>query len=156
LNSTICWIPKVFSSTLRSIYCLGGISLAEQEAIAGKTCSDCGAELSPGAEICTKCGLIQSSTVSPIKENNTPPIEPTKERNPVIAAVLTLILIPAGYWYVKRLKRGLIVFLIALIIGILAGEWGVYIIAAIAIYDVYRLAKKESASLDFLGRWGLA
>lgn len=63
---------------------------------------------------------------------------------------------PLGYWYVKRLKRGLAVLLIALTIGILVGEWGVYIMMLAATYDAYKLAKKESAPFDFLGRVGLA
>lgn len=63
---------------------------------------------------------------------------------------------PLGHWYVKRFKRALAVLLITLTIGILVGEWGVYILILAATYDAYKLAKKESAPFNFLGRVGLA
>jgi hypothetical protein len=135
--------------------------LVEQATMEGRTnklCPDCGAELHPEAEICTRCGYIQSATISPIKGEKAPPPQPHqfKEKNPIIAIVLTLIFMPLGYWYIKRLKRWAIVFFVTLVMAVLVGEWGAYIMAMIAVYDTYRLAKNKSAPFDFLGRWGLA
>ncbi len=125
-------------------------------------CPECNTELKPDSEICTNCGLIlpstklqsfsSPSTVSSFK----PPISSAASgRNSLIAVILTLLFLPAGYWYVKRMKRGILVFLVSLIILSLEWTMAAFVVFCIAIYDVYRLAKNESAPLDFLNRWGL-
>jgi hypothetical protein len=146
----------------------GGIILAEQgESIEDVTssCPECGAKLKSNAEICTKCGLIQpfakqksvpeassssSSSVSTISKAN--------EKRPLLALLLAFFFLPAGYWYVKRLKRFVVIFVVALLIGELIGDIGVFIamlLFLVAVYDVYKLAKNESAPFDFLRKWGL-
>lgn len=141
--------------------CDGGMLLSESETSivdATKYCPECNAELNSNAEICTKCGLILPSTTK-FQSPSAPFTIPTPLRingkNHILAAILTWIFMPVGYWYVKRLKRGIIVSLATLIIGSSIWITGTYIMVAIAIYDVYRLAKNESAPLDFLNRWGL-
>jgi CDP-diglyceride synthetase len=68
---------------------------------------------------------------------------------------LAFFFIPLGYWYVRRLKRGIVVFLIILIIGGLVWNIAAYVLYIIAIYEVYKIAKDESTPFGFLNLWGL-
>jgi hypothetical protein len=79
----------------------------------------------------------------------------TKGKNPALAAILTLIILPVGYIYVEKLKRGLVVTIIGVVLGIITFSIGSFIILAIAIYDTYKIAKREPAPFDILNRWNL-
>jgi hypothetical protein len=105
---------------------------------------ECGIELNSKAEICPKCGVRQPTGQQQIVG-----------KSPVIAVILTLLILPVGYWYIGRLKRGIVVTLIGLVLGALTGGIGGFIVLAVALYDAYKLVKNEPAPFDFLNRWDL-
>jgi hypothetical protein len=151
-QTCICWMYML----------IGGILLAEMNTNTVDStmfCPECNAELNPKLGVCTKCGFILPSAPKvpsqpmPFTKTSTPQIS---GRNTAIAALLTWIFMPVGYWYVKRLKRGMVVFLATIIIAIVIGQtWVVGIMILVAIFDVYRLSRNKPAPFDFLNRWGL-
>jgi TM2 domain-containing membrane protein YozV len=101
-----------------------------------KFCSDCGAEISRKAEICPKCGVRQ--------------MPQTSDKSPVVAAILNLIIVGLGHVYLGRVKRGVALFLLAIIIAILSAGLGWIFGMFVCAYDAYQLAQNKPAPLDFL------
>jgi TM2 domain-containing membrane protein YozV len=97
-------------------------------------CPNCGADLKyPEAEICPTCGVR-------IKE----PQSPKKEKNPVVAALLSLIITGSGQVYNGELLKGILIF-IGAIIGSLFFLIPGIIVVIYGIYDAYTTAKKMNA-----------
>lgn len=111
-------------------------------------CTNCGKELAEGTEFCNECGTPINGAV-PAK--TTPTNNKTNEvkvadKNPVLAAVLSFFIVGLGQLYLGLNKKGIILFVAALVslvlTVILIGEILFLIIWIYAIYDGYNSAGK--------------
>ena len=111
-----------------------------------KFCSNCGSEIDIKAEICPKCGVRQSGSIGI-----------SGEKNPVVAAFLSFLIVGLGQVYVGKPKRGIVLFcagmvfvftsvLIIPLFGVLACWIG-------GIYDAYQLAQGEPGLFSFIDRY---
>lgn len=77
-----------------------------------------------------------------------------KSKNPWIALILAILLVPFGYAYIGKIRRGLIItaFLIAWLLAI---NTGIKILWFLAILDVFLLAIDGWGPFDVLKRWNL-
>ena len=96
-----------------------------------KFCSNCGSQIDVKAEICPKCGVRQSSSIS-------------SEKNVWIAVLLSLLIVGLGHFYLELPKKGAL-FLIMTIISwvLIAAVIGIVLYPLViiyGIYDVYRSA----------------
>lgn len=96
-----------------------------------KFCSNCGSQIDFKAEICPKCGVRQSSSIS-------------SEKNVWIAVLLSLLIVGLGHFYLGLPKKGAL-FLIMTIISwvLIAAVIGIVLYPLViiyGIYDVYRSA----------------
>jgi len=109
-----------------------------------KYCMDCGAQINGKAEICPECGVRQAS---PGTYHNTNSYRNGyQEKNPVLAAILSFLIVGVGQVYNGQVVKGIVLFVAAIISAML---WfiGIGIILSIiiwlfAIYDAYTTAIK--------------
>lgn len=97
-----------------------------------------------GEEYCPECGTVIDRTVATCPHCGADRSAP--EKSPVIAGVLSLLLIGAGQVYIGRTKRGIALFGASLVSGALTLVTGVTAILSIGIwlyagYDAYTKAK---------------
>ena len=109
-----------------------------------KFCSECGAEIKIKAETCPKCGVGQFVRISQP--------QPTS-KNPIIAAILNLIIAGLGHVYIGRTKRGVVLFLLTMIVAAISSGLGWILGVVVCSYDVYQLAKNKPAPFDILDEY---
>lgn len=95
-------------------------------------CPECGTTIDRAATTCPHCGADRSAP----------------DKNPIIAGVLSLLLVGAGQVYIGRTKRGILLFGASLVSGALTLVTGVTAILSVGIwlyagYDAYTGAKSE-------------
>ena len=101
-----------------------------------KFCSNCGAEIDKGAEICPKCGVrVKAPTVG--------------VKSPGLAAVLSFFIVGLGQIYNGQIGKGIILIIcyaisIALCL-VMIGSILLPILWIYAIFDAYGTAKKINA-----------
>ena len=112
-----------------------------------KFCVHCGESIDYYSELCIKCGIQQTVqihyTASAATRNSS-------SKNPVLAAILNVLIIGLGHLYLGKFMRGLGLFVTSSIIGaitfILAGNDAMYAITIVlwlfAGYDGYNQAKR--------------
>ena len=106
-----------------------------------KFCSNCGEEIDIDAEICPKCGVrVKAPTVGEKKVG---------EKNPVLAAILSFLIVGLGQIYNGEIRKG-IILIIAYVISIAlcfvyVGLILVPILWIYGIYDAYTTANKINA-----------
>lgn len=103
-------------------------------------CPECGKELiSPNAEICPNCGVRLKAIV-------------INRRSPVIAAILSLLIVGLGQIYNGQFGKGIAYFFIAILCGvsisILIGILLAPIWWLIGIIDAYTSAQRINAGED--------
>ena len=124
------------------------------------TCHECGAEVNAEASVCPACGTEQRSRQVPTS---------APEKNPGIAAVLSLLVAGLGQVYNGQFVRGLLWFVGAVVTVSVFGVFffvltvvtfglGVFlfplvlvlgfVINAVAAYDAYRQAERMTSSHD--------
>jgi len=101
-----------------------------------KFCSNCGAEIDKGAEICPKCGVrVKAPTVG--------------EKSPGLAAVLSFFIVGLGQIYNGQIGKGIVLIICYviswLLVLILIGLILVPILWIYGIYDAYTTATKINA-----------
>ena len=105
-----------------------------------KFCSNCGEKIDIDAEICPKCGVrVKAPTVAPT----------VGEKNPVLAAILSFLIVGLGQIYNGEIRKG-IILIIAYVISIvlctiLIGIPLLVILWIYGIYDAYTTANKINA-----------
>lgn len=113
-----------------------------------KFCSNCGTELKGDVKYCPTCGL------SP---NEQPNYGQTRslvksEKNPLLAAILSFLLPGLGQAYLGLMKKGIILFVLAMIGGFLmsiAIGYIIYLVAwGYAMYDGYNSAEKLNNDIE--------
>ena len=99
-----------------------------------------------GEEYCPECGAMIDRTVTTCPHCGADRSDPDK--SPIIAGVLSLLLVGAGQVYIGQTKRGIVLFGASIVAGVLTLTTGVVAILSIGIwlyagYDAYTGAKGE-------------
>ena len=106
-----------------------------------KYCTNCGSEIDGKAEICPECGVRQAKPGA-YQENRTYPTG-NQEKNPVLALILSLLIVGLGQVYNGQTVKGLIFFIVAVIIGFTGiGLIISFLIWLYAMYDAYNTAQR--------------
>jgi TM2 domain-containing membrane protein YozV len=117
-----------------------------------KFCNYCGERIASRAEICPKCGVRQDSTtkISYVGQLSS---ADTGAKNPLLAAILSLLIPGLGQIYNGEWVKGLIFFSISVgvaIVSILTG--GIlccagWVIPVFAAYDAYKIAQRINTGI---------
>lgn len=106
-----------------------------------KFCSNCGFKMDKNIKFCPECGT--STTGVPQTSNSA---VSSSDKNSVLAAILSFLIIGLGQIYLGLTKRGLILLVAAIVAGILTlvvvGWILWFVIWIYAIYDAYNSAEK--------------
>ncbi len=108
-----------------------------------KYCANCGTQIDKNAAMCTNCGVRQTGSAG--------------EKNPVIAGILSFLIVGLGQVYAGKPKRGIILFIVSVVLALLS--WliipGILVFACwlIAIYDAYVLAQGKPGPFSFIDRY---
>jgi len=100
-------------------------------------CPKCGSINKDSSRFCVKCGKILSTSGS----NNTTVTSKPKRKDPVIAAVLSVLIVGLGQFYNGQNKKAFIMLFTAIILGLLSYSVGWWILVVISAIDAYRVAK---------------
>ena len=113
-----------------------------------KFCSNCGTELRSDAKYCPNCGI--SPTEKPNYGQTQSIVK--SDKNPLLAAILSFLLPGLGQAYLGLMKKGIILFVLAIIGGFLmsiAIGYLIYLIAwGYAMYDGYNSAEKMNNNVE--------
>jgi len=74
-------------------------------------------------------------------------------KNPIIAVILNLIIAGLGHVYLGRPKRGIVLFLLTVVVAVVSSGIGWIVGVILCSYDAYQLAKNRPAPFDFLDRY---
>jgi TM2 domain-containing membrane protein YozV len=74
-------------------------------------------------------------------------------KNPIIAVILNLIIAGLGHVYLGRPKRGIVLFLLTVVVAVVSAGIGWIVGVILCSYDAYQLAKNKPAPFDFLDRY---
>ena len=110
-------------------------------------CPKCGYKMAKGLKFCPECGSPTSNTPHVNNTvNNTGNSVVNTNKDPLLAAILSFLIIGLGQIYLGLTKKGIILFLAAIVSGvlmlILIGFILWLLIWAYAIYDAYNSAQK--------------
>lgn len=128
----------------------GSEIIPEEETADAKTrfCSNCGFEMNNNVKFCPECG----TPISGVPQTNNAQTVRYSNKSPALAAILSFLIIGLGQVYLGLTKKGIILFVLAIISGILT----LFVIGFIlwllvwvyAIYDGYNSANKINAGID--------
>lgn len=129
--------------------CGSEIVWQEEEVKSTKFCSNCGFEMKSDIKFCPECGTA-SAGVNVQKTNVNSVVRSDKSSG--LAALLSFLIIGLGQVYLGLTKKGIILFVLAIISGILM----LFVIGFIlwllvwvyAIYDAYNSAEKMKRGID--------
>jgi TM2 domain-containing membrane protein YozV len=74
-------------------------------------------------------------------------------KNPLIAVILNLIIAGLGHVYLGRPKRGIVLFLLTVVVAIVSSGIGWIVGVILCSYDAYQLAQNKPAPFDFLDKY---
>jgi TM2 domain-containing membrane protein YozV len=74
-------------------------------------------------------------------------------KNPIIAVILNLIIAGLGHVYLGRPKRGIVLFLLTVVVAIVSSGIGWIVGVILCSYDAYQLAQNKPAPFDFLDKY---
>ena len=112
-------------------------------------CQNCGKEIPDDVAFCSHCGLkIQKS---PTVDKT--PKTLSNNKNMIVALIISFILTGLGIAYAGNKKKGIILFIVGLIFGILGTGIGIFaviglLIWAYALYETYNEVKKANGESD--------
>lgn len=108
-----------------------------------KFCANCGFEMDKSTKFCPECGT--STIGEPLAGSNVNAVS-NVDKNSVLAAVLSFLIIGLGQIYLGLNKKGIILFVAAIVSGVLMLVFIGYItwllVWIYAIYDAYNSAEK--------------
>ena len=117
----------------------------EMDETGTKFCANCGFEMPKATKFCPECGN-PTDAAPPDRVNNTPNTVSMSNKSPGLAAILSFFIIGLGQIYLGLNKKGIILFLAAIISGVLTiiliGFILWLLIWAYAVYDAYTSAEK--------------
>lgn len=112
-----------------------------------KFCSNCGFEMDIKTKFCPECGISTTGQPSPVGANAVI----NSQKSPVLAAILSFLIIGLGQVYLGLTKKGIILFILAIISGflmlILVGFVLWLLVWVYAIYDGYNSANKMNEGI---------
>nr|WP_294999106.1 zinc ribbon domain-containing protein [uncultured Methanobrevibacter sp.] len=125
-----------------------GSEIAAETETNVKYCRKCGFELpDENIKFCPSCGASTSSELQEIAAD----LVLNAHKNPILAAILSFFIIGLGQIYIGLTKKGIILFVSAIVCGILGLiiiGWILWIIVWIyGIYDAYNSANKMSMGI---------
>ena len=107
-------------------------------------CANCGFEMPQSTKFCPECGTSTDGVAQAVKNTNNAVINPDKSSG--LAALLSFLIIGLGQVYIGLTKKGIILFIAAIISGVLMMViigWITWLIVwGYAIYDAYNSAEK--------------
>ena len=74
-------------------------------------------------------------------------------KSPLLAVILNLIIAGLGHVYLGYTKRGIVLFLLTVLIAALSSGLGWIVGVILCSYDAWQLAKNRPAPFDFLGKY---
>ena len=115
-------------------------------------CPNCGSKIPKGIKFCPECGSPTSNAPQANNTvNNTGNSVIKSDKSPVLAAVLSFLIIGLGQIYLGLTKKGILLFVGAIISGflmlILIGWITWILILAYSIYDAYNSAQKMNQGI---------
>ena len=119
--------------------CGAEIIVEEASETGTKFCSNCGFEMPKATKFCPECG--NATSMAPQVVNSTTTTVLRNDKSPGLAALLSFLIIGLGQVYLGLTKKGIILFVLAIISGILIFVligWILWVIVWVyAIYDAY-------------------
>ena len=105
-------------------------------------CENCGKEIPDDATFCPHCGFSSSK----LKKEDKTPVSVAQNKNMIFALIISFILTGLGIFYAGNKKKGLILFIVGLIFGILGLGIPIcsvigLLIWAYALYETYNEVK---------------
>lgn len=114
-----------------------------------KFCSNCGFEMPKASKFCPECGTT-AERVPPVM--NTTTIVVPSNKSSGLAALLSFLIIGLGQVYLGLTKKGIILFLLAIISGVLMVVligWITWLLVwGYAIYDAYNSCEKMKKGIE--------
>ena len=74
-------------------------------------------------------------------------------KSPLLAVILNLIIAGLGHVYLGYTKRGIVLFLLTVLIAALSSGLGWIVGVILCSYDAWQLAKNRPAPFDFLVKY---
>ena len=119
-----------------------GAEVIVEEVTGTQFCTNCGFKIPKGINFCPECGNPTSSNPTVKNANSLA----NTDKSPGLAAVLSFLIVGLGQIYLGLTKKGIILFLGAVISGflmlILIGWFTWLLIWGYGIYDAYNSAEK--------------
>ncbi len=120
-----------------------GSEIVVKEELNEKYCRNCGFKIPDDTiKYCPSCG----APTSPTAQANEPGMVLKPGKSPVLAAILSFFIIGLGQLYIGLTKKGILLFIAAIVCGILGLiiiGWILWLIVWLyAIYDAYNSANK--------------
>ena len=126
----------------------GSEVIAEEYVGETKFCSNCGSEIPKNIKFCPECGAPTSNTP---QANNTGNTVVNSNKDPILAAILSFLIIGLGQIYLGLTKKGILLFVGAMISGVLMlliiGWLTWLVIWGYGIYDAYNSAQKMNSGI---------
>lgn len=126
-------------------------------------CSKCGAENPDSAQFCQKCGASLAAppqysppaapgapAADPRMRAGAPPVAPVEKRyatgrNPILALILSAVIVGVGQFYNGDNKKGLVMLACAVVFGVLTLGIAWFGIAVWSAIDAYMVASGKTA-----------
>jgi TM2 domain-containing membrane protein YozV len=116
-------------------------------------CMTCGKPLTPSGAIAQYPPLLPPTShatqypeqYDPRVRGRAVPVRYAVRRNPGVAIILSILIIGAGQLYNGDIKKGLVMFILAIVIGVATGGFSVPIFYIWSAVDAYRVASGKSS-----------
>ena len=77
----------------------------------------------------------------------------SESKSPTLAVILNLLVAGLGHVYLGYAKRGIVLFLLTILIAVISSGLGWIVGVILCTYDAWQLAKNRPAPFDFLEKY---
>ena len=124
----------------------GSEVVIEEDLTGTKYCSNCGFEMPKATKFCPECGTPTEKAPQVVKASIA-----NSDKSPGLAAILSFFIVGLGQVYLGLTKKGIILFLAAVVSGVLMLliiGWITWLIVwGYSIYDAYNSAEKMNQGI---------